>query len=195
MSNRRRNSNNNGSFNKNKAKRIAKKVIALILAFAAGCAAVGAYTALTREKPLNENNLIKYENYFENVTSLEETDKGLKIKWDDDGTFAISGKHADNDLSNNAQYKLAFTQVLLTEGTYMFSSGNESADDDTYGLYIEYGDKIAYTYSDATVVTIDTPTTATVGFFVKNNYRVVYADFEPVLVPGDKAQGFFAEEE
>ena len=194
MSNRRRNSNNNGSFNKNKAKRIAKKVIALILAFAAGCAAVGGYVALTREKPLNENNLIKTP-YFENVTKLEETAKGLKIKWDDDGTFAISGKHVDDNLANNAHYEVAFVQVFLEEGTYMFSSGCKSADDDTYGLFIEYNGKKQYAYTEASMIVIDTPTTVTIGFFVKNNYRVVYADFEPVLVKGDKAQGFFAPEE
>lgn len=187
----RRNYSNNKENRRKKSK--AKKWITIVCAFLAGLCVMGAVSSITAEKDLNPDNLIKVENYFENLP--EKTDGGLEIDWKEDGRFVLSGKHSDDDIANNALYTLAFTNVTLNEGVYTFTPGNYKCDDETYGMYyIINGETPVYVFDDETTIHIDGTSTVEFGFCVKNNYYILYAEFAPVLVSGDKVGSFFVED-
>ena len=192
MSKRRNTRNEN--YEKRKRKGRAKKIICLVCAFLAGLMVMSGVSALTTEKQLNPNNLLnKKDNYV--TALLEETDKGLKIDWTDNGSFVLSGKHDDDNEANNSMYRFAFAEIELEPGTYTLSHGNKKASDETYGLYVQYDGMIKHNvYGSSTTFELDKDTTVIIGFAVKNKINIIYAKFEPVLVKGDKVGSFFVEE-
>lgn len=183
------------SYEKRKKKSRAKKILMIVCAFLAGLFVMGSVSALTAEKTLNPDNLlVKKDTYITNL--LKETDKGLRIDWKDDGAFVLSGKHADDNEANNAMYMYEFATLELEPGKYTISSGNDKANAETYGMFVKYDGQIKHNvYGDAVTFDIDGEETKTViiGFSVKNQYRILYAKFEPVLVKGDKAGSFYVE--
>lgn len=187
-----RNSYTNSNYKNSSKRRGVKKWLSIICAFLAGLVLCGAITSVTAEKELNEDNLIKADNYFENL--VEETDGGLKIKWKDDGRFVLTGKHSDDNIANNALYSVAFTTVTLNEGTYTFTPGNDNCGDETYGMYYKInGGEPVYVFANKAVITVESTSAVEFGFYIKNNYHILYAEFAPVIVSGDKIGTFFAE--
>lgn len=169
-----------------------KIVFTFVVSLLCGALLMGAVFVLFAEKPLNPNNLLKYDKY---ENKLEESGKGLKIRWNDDGSIVLSDKHSDNDIANNAHYTCPFVTVELEPGDYTLSTGNDSCSQDTYGMYIVVDGKTTPVYDEPVTFTVAEKTVVTIGFTVKNNYRIIYGKLSPVLVPGSSAQGFFAEAE
>ena len=178
------------NFKSNKRRRGKGKAIASVIAavFAAVLLLVG-IVALTAPKELNPDNLLKYSEY---VNKLEESKEGLKVKWDDDGSFALSGKHESNDTSNNSKYKSPFASVVLDKGNYLISTGNDNCDSEKYGMYYVLDGEYYEVCGDVLKIKVDSKTVLEVGFFVKNNVRIIHADFEPVLVPEGSSVSFYS---
>ena len=175
-----------------KSKRYAKNRVKMILAIVAaalcGALVMGFCLNTFREKTVNPNNLIKQENY---LNTIEETSMGLKIKWNDDGTFALNGKHDDEDLTSKDLYKHAFVTVELEPGEYTISTGNEHCSEDTYGIYYILGGETVLVGEKSNSFTVEEKTNVDIGFFVKNDTFVLYAKLAPVLVTGGTAQDYY----
>ena len=146
------------------------------------------------KKELNEDNLLKYEeHYSENQIKLDETSCGLKMKWNEDGSFVLRGKHSDEDLSENQAFKYAFASITLPAGTYTLSANNDDAEADTFGLFAEIGgttfktDNKGETRFDVT----EDGTLVVIGFFIKNDYRILYEKICPTLVAGTDSIEFY----
>ena len=182
--------NNNNHKSKRKAKGKLKIILIVIASLLAGVIAFGAISSLLAEKPLNENNLLKYDKY-ENM--IEESEKGLKVKWNEDGSIVLSGKHSDNDIANNAHYSCPFVTVELDPGEYTLSTGNKNCSQDTYGMYIIVDGASTPVYDKPVTFTVSEKTVATVGFTVKNNYYILYGKLSPVLVAEDNAENIYSE--
>ena len=145
------------------------------------------------ERDVNDKNLLKVENYFDNRLK-DETSKGMKINWKNDGSFSLSGKHVDEDLPDKNVICYVFTEILLTPGTYTLSAGNKNAAEDTFGVYAQAGDDIWYVEEDqdGTIsFTLTETKTVVIGWFVKNNYRIIYQKVAPTLVSGEAAIDFY----
>ncbi len=179
-----KNYNNNNRGKARKWKNIAKIVVASICAFAIGIGVA----ALTAPKDLNDKNLLKYENY---VNKLEESAGGLKIDWKEDGRIVLSGKHASDNTINNSKFTNPFVSVTLTEGTYQISSGNKHASPGTYGLYYVLNGERHEVCKNVDTFTVTGSTVIEVGYFVKNNEFILYAELEPVLVAKGDSVEFF----
>ena len=149
---------------------------------------VASFFKSTFDKEVNPENLIKYEDYWPAAKGLKESEKGLKFDWKDDGRIVISGKHADNDMTNNALYKIQFTTVFLDEGSYVFNCGNEDAEKDTFGVFYTLDSDIVYAEDNDIVFEVkENGTPVTFGIYVKNNKFILREVFEPTLVPvGEK---------
>ena len=167
-----------------------KSIVSLIVAVFIALLAVVGIGAVTAPKELNPDNLLKYKNY---VNKLEESEEGLKIKWDDDGSFTLSGKHESDNTINNSKYTNPFASVVLERGTYLISTGNERCDSESYGLYYQINGNYYEVYGDTLKFEVEKTTVIEVGFFVKNNKRIIHADFEPVLVPEGCSTSFYAD--
>ena len=145
------------------------------------------------ERDVNDKNLLKVENYFDNRLK-DETSKGMKINWKNDGSFSLSGKHVDEDLPDKNVICYEFTEILLTPGTYTLSAGNKNAAKDTFGVYAQAGDDIWYVEGDqdGTIsFTLTETKTVVIGWFVKNNYRIIYQKVAPTLVSGEATIDFY----
>ena len=149
---------------------------------------------LFEKKELNENNLLQYEeHYSENQIKVEETACGLKMKWNEDGSFVLKGKHSDKDLSENQAFKYAFASITLPAGTYTLSVNNDDASKDTFGLFAEVSGTTFKT-DDKGVTRFDVTSDSTlvvIGFFIKNDYRVLWEKICPTLAQGTEAIGFY----
>ena len=167
-----------------------KSIVRIVIAAVLALVAVVGLVAVFAPKETNPDNLLQYKNYSNMLT---ESTEGLKVKWDDDGSFTLSGKHKSQDTLNNSKYMSPFASVLLEPGKYYFSSGNERADHDTYGLYFVKDGQYHEVCADVAEIDVETATIIQVGFFVKNNKNIIYADFEPVLVPDGSSTSFYAE--
>ena len=182
------------NYEKRKNKSRAKKILMIVCAFLAGLFVMGSVSALTAEKILNPDNLLQYKNYDEKLM-LDETAKGLKIKWNDDGTIVLSGEHSDDDMNDNAIHTMDFVNVQLEPGQYTLSCGNKKASDDTFSLYAYVNGNYYHTYGNDASVTfsVDETSTVIVGLAVKNNYRMFYTKLEPTLISGTEAIDFYLE--
>ena len=167
------------------------KIIAIAIAVVTlgvvGISAFGGGMSLGRD--VNPDNLIVEKNYFNNL--LDESDGGLKVNWKDDGTFVLYGKHEDKSLADAALFKSDFTSVTLEAGTYTISTGNDHADQEKFGLYVQYGSNIEYVTDEHVTFTLTEDTVVIVGFFVKNNYTCLFHKIAPVLVEGSEAAEFY----
>jgi len=176
------------------------KVIALVLVCCTACMTVmhlsGAELKSPTEwfeKDVNPDNLIVEKNYADNL--IKETSKGLKVKWNDDGSFVLSGKHEDDNLANAALYESdSFVTVTLVPGDYVLSTGNENADVEKFGLVVRgYGDAAEYVGNKPLKMHVEEATTISVSFFVKNNLRLwgFNSKILPTLVAGTEAGEFY----
>ena len=170
-------------------------IVLLSVALSMGCMSL--YNKFN-DRDLNPDNLLKYEYYGEgNGKGLTtEWEKGsLKAKWNDNGSFVLTGKYEDKDKADSDFFECHFATVTLTAGEYTFSHGNKNASKDSYYLHVTstgtkpveqdaFDDKVTFTLEETSIVNI--------SFKVKNNYRIIYAKFEPVLVAGKTAGEFYA---
>lgn len=178
----------------------AKRILKAICLVAVGALLGGMILHLTGteinnpwKKEVNENNLIQVEDYLEN--SLKDTSAGLKVKKNDDGSFVLSGKHADKDEADNAIYKSAyFVNVNLTAGSeYVLSTGNDRCSTDTFGLYyIMNGETTLVGEKDVKIVATE-DTVISIGYFVKNNtyFFSWFSKITPILVPNGENVAFY----
>ena len=186
------------NYENNKKKRRSKEIwrtIGIIVAStlcAAMLMSVGSFVKPLFEKEVNPDNLIKEENYWESATGLKETEKGLKIKWNEDGSIVLSGKHNDDNLAGNALYMVQFTQVILDKGTYVFNSGNDDAKKDEFGIMIlKNGETIYAEGSDVKIEITENSTPVLFGIYVKNNEYLWNEKLTPTLVPDGSPVEFY----
>ena len=144
------------------------------------------------KKEINDKNLITEECYLENNFEGE-TKGGMKITWKDDGTFVLSGKSDVEELSNKDKIEYNFAQItMLTPGTYTLSANNKDASEDTFGLFIKYGDKTVYTDKDGEVTfDVEEASTAIIGWYVLDEHLIVYEKVAPTLIDGKDAIQFY----
>ena len=147
------------------------------------------------EKELNEDNLIKEENYCK-VDS--ETAKGLKIKIKDDGSIFLSGCQDEEKVTGDSYYDVKFVDVTVEAGKYILSSGNDKASKDTFCLqydYISDGEKqVGWVYDDPVPLEFTETTTITLSIAVVRGERFfgIQSYLRPVLVPdGATNTGFY----
>ena len=145
------------------------------------------------KKKLNEDNLLKYEeHYSENQIKPDETACGLKMKWNEDGSFVLRGKHYDENLTPKELFTYDFALITLEPGSYTLSANNEDADDDTFGVYaLIKGNKYLTKDGKVTFDIIDSETNVVIGYYVKNNYRLIWEKICPTLVAGTDAIEFY----
>ena len=141
-------------------------------------------------KEINTDNLIKYENY---TNKNEEFENGLRAKWNDDGTFVLWGKPSDDSMPKDSFHEHVFLSMELDAGIYTFTTGNDNCDEDSYHLFVKVDGKYYRAWSDRVHVEVEQTSTVLVGFAVKNDYRILYAKFAPVLVAGTETGSFWAE--
>ena len=165
------------------------KWICVILAIVA-CGACFSAVTDNFKKEVNENNLIKYNEYT-TAAKTEEFANGLKAKWNEDGTIVLYGKAYDENVSGNYLHEHVFMTLTLQPGTYTFTSGNDNCSEDTYHTFVKVGTQYYRGFKDTKSIVITEECTVAVGFAVKNDYRIAYAKLAPVLVAGAEAQDFF----
>ena len=191
MSNR-----NNNSYESNRKKRKGQnllRTLGLLLASALlSCAFMAGFNYVQEnffEKDRNPDNLLTVEEYNDNL--LEESDKGLKVKWNDDGSLVLSGKHSDDNIANAALYSFEFATLTLDAGDYTLTVGNDDADKEEFGLKVTYGDTTHYVGADKQVIHLDEETAVTFSVFVKNNRTMFWEKLMPTLVEGTEAGDFY----
>ena len=145
------------------------------------------------KKDLNTDNLLKYEDYDKNLLR-DETSAGMNIKWYKDGSFALYGKHADKNLADTQYVEYQFWAGELPVGQYTLSANNDDAGDD-FGLYVDTNSldnvtlhtnkgEVTFTVTDGTAM-------VAIGWYVKNNKRIIFEKIEPTLVSGTDAIEFY----
>ena len=185
----------NKKFNFKKFLRAAGIVALSVALSMAGMSILNKY----HDRDLNPNNLLKYEYYGEgNGKGLTtEWEKGsLKATWNDDGSFVLTGKYSDDTIADTEFHEYHFASVTLAAGEYTFSHDNKNAAEDSYYIHItSTGTKpIDRAACDEPVTfTLDETAIVSFSFKVKNNHRIIYAKFEPVLVQGKTAGAFYAD--
>ena len=185
---------NNENKKKRNARRFWRTASLILVSVLLSVFAVGALGGLDNvfEKDLNPDNLLKYEDYVENLMK-DETEGGMHIKWKDDGSFALWGKHSDDDITNATLVDYEFVTVVLEPGTYTLSANNKDAGDN-FGLYALIAGETEKQRTDDGVVSFDVTegqTAVSIGWYVKNNQRLIYEKIEPTLVAGDTAIEFY----
>ena len=153
------------------------------------------------ERELNEDNLIKEENYASNLD--DELENGLKINWKDNGEIVLLGKVDDeNKTKDQAPDPISFVSVTLDPGkVYTLSSGNKHADKKTFGLLCEWNDASGQKVDgkaagDALTIDLSEHTeavTLTISIYYENNvtYFGINSYLRPCLVEGDAAGDFY----
>ena len=196
---------------KTKSKKSVGKIIVMILALTmlAGAAMTGfAYCNKNAAegkfnifgKDLNENNLIKRENYHDAL--LQNADCGINMKWKDDGHIVLSGKvKAEDEAPINEYFKHHFTTLDLAPGIYTLSIGNDNVKKDSYGIYYEYFDNNAgrctgYVSSEAAVLDLSQAGPSTMlklSVFVKSDVTLMgwQSKIYPTLVEGQEPGQFY----
>ena len=161
-------------------------MIALVLVIAA-VASLAVWTegfTAWKIRELNEDNLIKSENYVDGLDDKRED--GLKIEVDEDGVITVEGENETED-----DVKIVVTTVTLKAGEYTISSSAKGTDDKTYYLSIEAGDNVIIADEDEdSTFEVDEETTYTV-YIVVCAGEEIDTTFKPVLVNGDEAGSFF----
>lgn len=144
------------------------------------------------KKEVNPDNLLKYEDYDKNLLK-DETSKGMKIKWYDDGSFALYGKHEDETLSPTQFVDYKFASVYLSVGTYVLSANNDDAGDD-FGLYVtvDNGTNIQRTNKGEVKFSVtEESVPVQIGWYVKNDQRIIFEKIEPTIASGTVAIEFY----
>ena len=143
------------------------------------------------DKERNPDNLLTTECYMKNLT--KEFDKGLNVKWNDDGSFVMSGKYEDEKLAKEARFVYEFATVQLAAGDYTISTGNDNCKKDEFGLVVYYNGQTEYVGSEPYTIPLDEESTVTIGLFVKNDLRLwsLSSKITPTLVAGTEAGDFY----
>lgn len=152
------------------------------------------------ERDLNEKNLVKVEDYNDNLAN--ELSNGLKINWKDDGTIVLSGKVDDKTKTDDQTPEVyTFTSVNLKGGKiYNVSCDNKFCSKSTYGLFVDYIDsnglKVAQEV-DSNGLVIDLTdsgdTVVKLSFFYENDvtYYGINSYIRPVLVEGESVGAYY----
>lgn len=169
-------------------------VILLLFGIFAGALTVfKGNSPISLSKNINEDNLIT----IDCLTEMRETDQvnaGMKIKWNDDGSFVLSGRNDDPNLSKQGKSHYEFAILKLTEGgRYTLNAGNKDASDTTFGVYAVVGNNTYYTKGKTGTVTFDVPANSEVkiGWFVHDELFLIYEKLAPSLAFGEKAITFY----
>lgn len=170
-----------------------KKFLKYVAIFVAGVllsaffAGIGGKSNSIFDKELNEDNLIKVENY---VIENEKTDIGLDINVNEDtGVIKFSGI-AERD------YTAVVAQVELEAGTYTISGFDNSTKGRCYLGVLYDVDQIAMSGSKTQTFTLEQSQTVTVQIVVSKdaNFNILTAStFKPCLVSGDKVGSIYAD--
>lgn len=147
------------------------------------------------EKDNNPDNLIQKANYIDSL--IDESEKGLKMDWKDDGSVVLSGKHDDTSNDASDYYTYAFVNVTLPEGTYVLSTGNKNCREDLFGLHYKYGSGENfvqdYVGEDDVEIVLTEETTITISIFAANKERFwgINSYIRPILVEKGNAVEFY----
>ena len=170
-------------FNSQKAKRIAKRV-ALVLVAALVGGVMGSMVTTNGgifNRDLNEDNLIKAENYL--VKDEDDNDKGITVTVKEDGTIKLNGTAKEDD-----EYTVA--EVVLQPGTYTISG--VKSDKDGYGLKAVFGTNEHFAGTKTETFTVTTATTVSIVIYAVEDTFCLNTTIRPVLVAGDEAGEFYA---
>ena len=153
------------------------------------------------ERELNPDNLIKEENYVDNLD--DELENGLKINYKDSGEIVLFGKVDDDNITGDQQPDpIPFVSVTVDPGkVYTLSSGNKHCDEKTFGLLCEWidanGEKVSgKAADDALKIDLTECTeavTLTISFYYENDvtYFGINSYLRPTLVEGESAGDFY----
>lgn len=190
------------NYENNRARRTRKNwigvtgiILAVVMLTTAALTGVGFATKSFEQNPFNKernpDNLLTTECYMKNLT--DEFDKGLNVKWNDDGSFVMSGKYEDDQIAKDARFVYEFASITLEAGDYTISTGNDNCKKDEFGLVVYYDGKTEYIGSEEFTLILDEESTVTVGLFVKNDLRLwsLSSKITPTLVAGTEAGEFY----
>lgn len=153
------------------------------------------------ERELNPDNLIKEENYVDNLA--DELKNGLKVNYKDSGEIVLYGKVDDDTKTGDQQPDpITFVSVTVDPGkVYTLSSGNKNSSEKTFGLQCEWvdanGEKVsAKAADDALKIDLTKHTevvTLTISFYYENDvtYLGIFSYLRPTLVVGESAGDFY----
>lgn len=153
------------------------------------------------KRELNPDNLIKEENYVDNLE--DELKNGLKVDYKDSGEIVLYGKVDDDSITGDQQPDpITFVSVTVDPGkVYTLSSGNKNVSEKTFGLQCEWvdanGEKVsAKAADDALKIDLTKHTeavTLTISFYYENDvtYLGIFSYLRPTLVVGESAGDFY----
>ena len=192
MSKKRRNRRNRNSSQNFKSKRITR-TIGIIAAVILGCTILTSTVGFMSDgfmdsnplnwvsKELNENNLIKVDDYLIKDDDDLDAGKGITGTVNDDGVIKLTGK-AD------AENIYTVVELTLQPGTYTISGVDSSS---KYGIQVVYGSQVAKSGTNSETFSITEAQTVAVQIYVAEDTVLFYKSFKPCLVPGDEAEGLY----
>ena len=145
----------------------------------------------------NENNLLKVEDYVEDID--KDLENGLKIDVKDNGKIVLSGSVKDDSITGDQDPRvLPFASVTLDAGkVYNLSTGNQNADKKTFGMQVEWLDKEGVKTSvkvggDDFVLDLteyEEPVTLTLSIYYENDttYFGIFSYLMPEIVVSETA--------
>ena len=168
---------------KQKTKRTIKR-IALILAVALvggimGSMVAGGTSLFNRD--LNEDNLIKVENYL--IQDEDDNGNGIEVTVKEDGTIKLNGTAKSDD-------EYTVTEILLQPGTYTMSG--VKSDKKGAGLKAVFGANEHYAGTSSDTFVLETATTVSIVVYAVEDTFCLNKTIRPVLVAGDDAGDFYA---
>lgn len=176
---------------------IAKKIVSLgavILLSVTVLVGYARFFDMNIGKSRNESNLLRTEQYDKNQTNLEKTAHGMHVRFKEDGSIALYGKHEDPALNGQQRYESPFANMMLDQGIYTLSAGNSGADEDTFGLFVYVnGERFYVENGQVTFTVTEANSAAVIGWFVRNGDWLVYEKLYPTLAAGKNAIAFYEE--
>ena len=145
----------------------------------------------------NENNLLKVEDYVEDID--KDLENGLKIDVKDNGKIVLSGTVKDDTITGDqSPTPLPFASITLDAGkVYNLSSGNQSADKNTFGMLVEWLDadgvktsvKVGGDDYILDLTEYEEPVTLTLSIYYENNtmYFGIFSYLMPEIVVSETA--------
>ncbi len=163
-------------------------IVIIILCCTAILGLIGAVTDGFEDfefRQINEDNIIKVENYSDSLTAKHE---GLTCEVNKDGVIAISGKSKGG---TSGEF-IVQTNITLEPGEYTLScDGVKGLDDDTYYLVLSSSNASVILDNDKPeTFTVTESTTYTLIIVIEEDVEV-NAKFKPVLVKDDEAGSFY----
>ena len=165
-------------FTKRNIKRLAAVVVIALLGGVIGSMAAN---NISFEKDLNENNIIKYEDY--SLQTITNNGKGVELTVKDDGTLKLNGKATSDDEYTVAAY-------TLEAGTYTISGCDSKIDG--AGLMVRFGTNEHYAGLSSDTFVLEAETTVYIIVYVKEDTVCLFKTIRPVLVKGEEPGDFYA---